>query len=53
MTRTIMMILTTTTMMMIVVKVAVPNVVVEWLTLLLRIREVPGSNICPKTDCPD
>jgi hypothetical protein len=21
-----------------------PNVVVEWLTLLLRIREVPGSN---------
>lgn len=24
-----------------------PNVVVEWLTLLLRIREVPGSNIRP------
>jgi hypothetical protein len=56
-----MMILTTTTttttmmMMMIVVKVVVvvPNVVVEWLTLLLHIREVPGSNICPKTDCPE
>jgi hypothetical protein len=24
-----------------------PNVVVEWLTLLLRIREVPGSNLGP------
>jgi hypothetical protein len=24
-----------------------PSVVVEWLTLLLRIREIPGSNLCP------
>jgi hypothetical protein len=24
-----------------------PNVMVEWLTLLLRIREVPGSNLGP------
>jgi hypothetical protein len=24
---------------------AVPNVVVEWLTNLLRIQEVPGSNL--------
>jgi hypothetical protein len=26
--------------------VTVPNVVFEWLTLLLRIRQGPGSNIC-------
>jgi hypothetical protein len=26
-----------------------PNVVVEWLTLLLRIREAPGSNLGPVT----
>jgi hypothetical protein len=26
-----------------------PIVVVEWLTLLLRIREVPGSNVGPET----
>jgi hypothetical protein len=26
-----------------------PNVMVEWLTLLLRIREVPGLNLGPKT----
>jgi hypothetical protein len=26
-----------------------PNVVVEWLILLLRIREVPGSNLGPET----
>jgi hypothetical protein len=30
-----------------------PNVVVEWLTLLLRIREVPGSNLGPDTGYPD
>jgi hypothetical protein len=28
-----------------------PNVVVEWLTLL--IREVPGSNFCPEVGYPD
>jgi hypothetical protein len=27
-----------------------PNVVVEWLTLLLRSREVPGSNLGPEVD---
>jgi hypothetical protein len=26
-----------------------PNAVVEWLTHLLRIREVPGSDLCPET----
>jgi hypothetical protein len=30
-----------------------PNVVVEWLKLLLRIREVRGSNLGPKTVYPD
>jgi hypothetical protein len=30
-----------------------PNVVVGWLTLLLRNQEVPGSNLGPKTGCPD
>jgi hypothetical protein len=29
------------------------NVVVERLTLLLHIREVPGSNLGPKTGYPD
>jgi hypothetical protein len=29
------------------------NVVVEWLAPLLRIQEVPGSNLCPETGCPD
>jgi hypothetical protein len=29
------------------------NVVVDWLTLLLRIREVPGPILCPKTVYPD
>jgi hypothetical protein len=29
------------------------NVVVEWLTILLRIREVPGLNLRPKTGCPE
>jgi hypothetical protein len=29
------------------------NVVVEWLTLLLRIREVPGSNLSPETAYPE
>jgi hypothetical protein len=30
-----------------------PNVVVECLTLLVRIRYVRGSNIGPDTCCPD
>jgi hypothetical protein len=30
-----------------------PNVVVEWLTLLIHIREVPGSNIGPETVYPE
>jgi hypothetical protein len=30
-----------------------PNVMVEWLTLLLRIREVPGSNLSPEAGYPD
>jgi hypothetical protein len=30
-----------------------PNVLVECLTLLLRIREVPGSNLSPETGCPE
>jgi hypothetical protein len=30
-----------------------PNVVVEWVTPLLRIREVPGSNIAPETGYSD
>jgi hypothetical protein len=25
----------------------------EWLALLLRIREAPGSNLGPETGCPD
>jgi hypothetical protein len=32
----------------------VPNVVVEWVTPLLRIRNIPGSNLGPETgylDC--
>jgi hypothetical protein len=29
-----------------------PNVVVEWLTLLLGIQEVPGSNLGPETGYP-
>jgi hypothetical protein len=29
-----------------------PNVAVEWLTLLLRIPKVPGSNLGPETDYP-
>jgi hypothetical protein len=29
------------------------NVMAECLALLLRIQEVPGSNLGPKTDCPD
>lgn len=28
-----------------------PIVGIEWLTLLLRILEVPDSNLCPKTGC--
>jgi hypothetical protein len=30
-----------------------PNVVVEWLTFLLHIKEVPGSNFGPETGYPD
>jgi hypothetical protein len=30
-----------------------PNVVVEWLKLLLRFREVPGSNLSSETGYPD
>jgi hypothetical protein len=30
-----------------------PNVLVEWLTLLLQIREVPRSNLCPDMSYPD
>jgi hypothetical protein len=29
------------------------NVAVRWLAVLLRIREVPGSNLVPETGCPD
>jgi hypothetical protein len=31
----------------------IPNIVVEWTTLLLHIREVPSSNLCPKSAYPD
>jgi hypothetical protein len=31
----------------------VSNVVVEWLALLLRIQEVPGSNLGQETDYPE
>jgi hypothetical protein len=30
-----------------------PKVMIEWLTLLLHIREVPYSNLCLKTAYPD
>jgi hypothetical protein len=30
-----------------------PNVAVQWLTLLLRMREVSGSNLGPETGYPD
>jgi hypothetical protein len=33
--------------------IKLPTVVVEWLTLLLRIREVPGSNLGPETGYSD
>jgi hypothetical protein len=29
------------------------NVVVEWLTLLLRIRDIQSSNLSPKTGLPN
>jgi hypothetical protein len=29
------------------------NVVIEWVTTLLLIREVPGSNLGPATGFPD
>jgi hypothetical protein len=31
------------------VKYILPNFVVEWVTLLLRIREVPDSNLGPES----
>jgi hypothetical protein len=34
-------------------KSLLPNVVAEWLSLLLRIREAPGSNLGPEADYPD
>jgi hypothetical protein len=34
-------------------RVALPNVVVEWLTFLLRIWYVPGSNRGTETGYPD
>jgi hypothetical protein len=34
-------------------KYAKQKAVVEWLALLLLIREVPGSNLGPETDYPD
>jgi hypothetical protein len=30
-----------------------PNVVVEWLTFLIRIREIPDSNLSQDTGYPD
>jgi hypothetical protein len=33
--------------------VGLTNVVVEWLTLLFRIREVPGWNLSPETGYPE
>jgi hypothetical protein len=33
--------------------ICVPDVVVEWLNLLLRIRKVPGSNLGPMTGYSD
>jgi hypothetical protein len=32
---------------------AKPNLAAEWLALLLKIREVPGTNLGPQTDYPD
>jgi hypothetical protein len=34
-------------------KIPVLNVMIEWLTILLRIREVPGSNFGQETGYPD
>jgi hypothetical protein len=34
-------------------KVTAPNVVFKSITMLLRIWEVPGSNLDPETDYPD
>jgi hypothetical protein len=31
----------------------IPNALVEWSTLLLRVREVPDSNLDAETDYPD
>jgi hypothetical protein len=35
------------------IEALVLNVVVEWLAFLLRIREVPGSDLGPETSYPD
>jgi hypothetical protein len=32
---------------------SIPNIVVEWLTLLLPIWKFPGSNLGPETGYPD
>jgi hypothetical protein len=34
-------------------QIILPNIVVEWLTFLLRIREVSGSNLGPQTGYPN
>jgi hypothetical protein len=34
-------------------RLQLPNVVVKWLTLLLRIRDFSGSNLGPETGFPD
>jgi hypothetical protein len=34
-------------------KTYLPNVMVEWLTLVFRIQEVPGSNLGPEISCPN
>jgi hypothetical protein len=40
-------------MMIIIIIIGVPKVVVKWLTLLLRIGEVPGSNLGQETGYPE
>jgi hypothetical protein len=46
------------TMMIIIITIMIfintsPNVVIEWLTILLRTSENPGSNLGPETGYPD
>jgi hypothetical protein len=33
--------------------VCLPNVVIKWLTSLLHIQDITGSNLGPETRCPD